>query len=67
MLDIVEELCVAWPKRWDEYLSPACWIKRTLLDPTLPNNMTTFELLVGRKSRVSLDTFAPQIDGHGHN
>ena len=62
MLDMLAELCIAWPKRYDEYVSPACWIKRTLPDPTLPKNMTPFELLIGRKPRVSLDTLVPQID-----
>ena len=62
MLDMLVELCIAWPKRWDEYVAPACWIKRTLLDPTLPNTMTPFELLFGRKPRISLDTLVPQID-----
>ena len=28
MLDMLVELCIAWPKRWDEYVAPACWIKR---------------------------------------
>ena len=62
MLDMLAELCIAWPKRWDEYVAPACWIKRTLPDPTIPNNMTPFELLFGRKPRISLDTLVPQID-----
>ena len=62
MLDMLAELCTAWPKRWDEYVAPACWIKRTLPDPILPNNMTPFELLFGRKRHISLDTLVPQID-----
>ena len=62
MLDMLAELCIAWPKRWDEYVAPACWLKRTLPDPTLPNNMTLFELLFGRKPRISPDTLVPQID-----
>ena len=56
MLDMLAELCIAWPKRWDEYVSPACWIKRTLFDPTLPKNMTLFEIFFGRK--------APHIPRH---
>ena len=62
MLDMLAELYITWPKRWDEYVVPACWIKRTLPDPTLPNNMTPFEVLFGRKPRISLDTLVPQID-----
>ena len=62
MLDMLAELCIAWPKRWDKYVAPFCWTKRTLPDPTLPNNMTPFELLFGRKPRISLDTPVPQID-----
>ena len=59
---MLAELYIAWPKRWDEYVSPACWIKRTLPDPTLPKNMTPFKLLFGRKLRISLDTLVPQIE-----
>ena len=55
------EVCVTWPKIWDEYVSPACWIKRHLSDPTLPNNMTLFELMFGRKPHVSLDTLVPEV------
>ena len=61
MLDILAELCIAWPKRWDEYVSPACWIERTLHDLTFPNNMTPFEPHFGRKPRISLGTLVPQI------
>ena len=65
MLDMLAELCIAWPKRRDEYVSPACWIKHPLIDPTLPKNMTPFELLFGRKPRISLDTLVPQIYATG--
>ena len=54
MLDMLMKPCVAWPKKWNEYVSPACWIKRTLPDPTLTNNMTYFELLLGRKRPLTL-------------
>ena len=62
MLDMLAELCIAWSKRWDEYFSSACWIKRTLPDPTLPKTMTSFELLFGQKPRISLDNLVQQID-----
>ena len=61
--DALSELCEAWPDRWDEYISPACWVKRTLPDPRLPGNMSPFEILLGRKPRTPLDTLTPQIDG----
>ena len=51
-----------WPERWDEYVSPACWIKRAMPDPTLPGNGSPFEILFGRKPRTSLDTIVPQMD-----
>ena len=60
--DVLSELCVPWPERWDEYVSLACWIKRTMHDPTLPCNMSPFEILFGRKPRTSLDTLVPQKD-----
>ena len=62
MLNMLAELCIAWSKRWDQHVSPACWIKRTLPDPTTPNNMTPFELLFGRKPRISPDIFVPLMD-----
>ena len=40
MQDSLSELCVPWPERCDEYVSPACWIKRTVPDPTLPGNVS---------------------------
>ena len=62
MLDMLAELCITWPRRWDEYVSPACWIKRTLPDPTFPIHMAPFELLFGRKLRIPLNTLVPQIN-----
>ena len=60
--DILSELGVAWPDRWDDYVSPACWVKRTLPDPSLPKNLSPFEMLFGRKPRTSLDSLLPRID-----
>ena len=60
--DLLAELCRSWPDRWDEYVSPAMWIKRTLPDTSLPSTMTPFELLFGRKPRTSLDSLVPLTD-----
>ena len=62
ILDVLSELCKAWPTRWDEYVALACWIKRTLPDPSLPSAMTPFQLLFGRSPRTSLDMLVPQMD-----
>ena len=51
--ELLAELCRSWPDRWDEDVSPAIWIKRTLPDVSLPSNMTLFELMFGRKPRTS--------------
>ena len=56
------ELCRAWPDRWDEYVAPAFWIKRTLPESSIPSKMTAFELLFGRKPRASLDSLVPLLD-----
>ena len=63
MQDVLAELCASWPERWDEYAAPACWVKRTLPDPSLPNRMSPFEILFARKPRTTLDTLVPQMDG----
>jgi len=56
---MLAELCKVWPDRWDEYVSPALWVKRTLPDAAMPSNMSPFELLFGRPPRTSLDTLVP--------
>ena len=61
--EMLAELCRAWPGRWDEYVAPACWIKRTLPDSSLQSKMTAFELMFGRKPRTSLDSLVPLLDG----
>ncbi|CAB1107819.1 unnamed protein product [Ectocarpus sp. CCAP 1310/34] len=60
--ELLAELCRPWPDRWDEYVSPAMWIKRTLPDTSLPTYMTPFEFLFGRKPRTSLDSLVPLTD-----
>lgn len=57
--EMLAELCQSWPARWDEYVSPALWIKRTLADVSNPS---PFELLFGRKPRTSLDSLVPLTD-----
>ena len=59
---MLDELCKAWPDRWDEYVAPTCWIKRSLPDSSLPFKMVAFELLFDRKSRTSLDSLVPLLD-----
>lgn len=61
--EMLAELCKAWPNRWDEYVSPALWIKRTLPDQSLHAKMTPFELLFGRAPRTSLDSLVPVSEG----
>ena len=59
---MLAELCTAWPGRWDEYVTPTCWIKRAIPDSSLPSKMTAFELLFGRKPRTSLASLVPLLD-----
>ena len=59
LVEMLAELCRTWPERWDEYVSPAIWIKRTLPDMALPSKLTPFELLFGRPPRTSLDSLVP--------
>lgn len=62
LLDIISELCVSWLNRWDEYVSPAIWTKRTLPDISLSSNMSLIKLPFGRKPCRSRDSFAPISD-----
>ena len=62
MQDVLSELCKAWPTRWDEYVTAAFWIKRTMPNPSLPSAMTPFQLLFGRSPRTTLDLLVPQMD-----
>lgn len=64
--EMLSELCKVWPDRWDEYVSPTLWMKRTLPDANLPSNMSPFELLFGRPPRTSLDTLVP-LSGETEN
>ena len=59
---MLAELCRAWSDRWCEYVALACWIKRTLADPSLPFKIAAFELLFGCKPRTSLDSLVPLLD-----
>ena len=62
LLGLLSELSGNWPDRWDEYVSPAIWVKRTLPNLSLPTKMTPFEMLFGRPPRTSLDSLVP-LDG----
>ena len=59
--DVLSKICKTWPTRWDEYVAPACWIKRTMPDPSLPS-MTPFQLLFGRSPCTTLVMSVPQMD-----
>lgn len=63
MQNVPSEMCSAWQERWDHYASPACWMKCTQLDPTLPPSMPPFELMFSSKPRTSLDMLVPLVDG----
>ncbi|CAM9973671.1 unnamed protein product [Choristocarpus tenellus] len=63
LLELLSELCVKWPDRWDEYVSPACWAQRTTPDLSDPLNPTSFRVLFGRDPRTQLDAVIPKLDG----
>ena len=62
MQDVLSELRKAWSTRWAEYVAAACWIKRSMPDPSLPSAMTSFQLLFGRSLRTTLDMLVPKMD-----
>lgn len=47
------ELCKSWPERWDEHVSPAIWIKRTLPDLSLPSRLTLRDTVQPATSHVA--------------
>ena len=59
------EFCKTWPRRWDEYVQPALWLRRTTLDPCLLGKATPFLLLFGRDCRTQMDATSPSPDGEG--
>lgn len=44
---MLAELCQNWRERWDEYVSPSFWAKRTLADPS---NLSSTCCLAARPS-----------------
>ncbi|CAN0002469.1 unnamed protein product [Choristocarpus tenellus] len=63
LLEVLSELCVKWPDRWDEYVSPACWAQRTTPDPSDPLNSTPFRVLFDHDPRTWLDAVITKLDG----
>jgi len=61
--EVLSELCKSWPRIWDRYVLPACWIQRVTPDPSLPSSPTPFRLLFGRDARTQLDSITPVVDG----
>ena len=59
------ELCKSRPRRWDEYVQPALWLRRTTPDPRLPGKVTPFRLLFGRDCRTQMDATSPSPDSQG--
>ena len=62
MQEVLSELCKAWPTMWDEYVAAACWIKRTMPDPSPSSTMTPFQLLFRRSTHTTLDMLFPQMN-----
>ncbi|CAB1100402.1 unnamed protein product [Ectocarpus sp. CCAP 1310/34] len=63
--ELPAKLCRSWPDRWDGYVSPSIWIKRTLPDTALPSHMIPFKRLFDRKPRTTLDSLVPLTDETG--
>ena len=61
--EMPSDFCKVWPDRWDEYVSPALWMKRTLPDANLPSTMSPFKLLLGRPN---VDTLVPLSSETAH-
>ena len=59
---VLAELCMKWPKRWDDYVQPALWLHRTSPDPRLPGSPTPFRLLFRRDVRTQIEAVSPDLD-----
>lgn len=62
MQDVLSEVCRPWLERWDEYAELACWMKRTMPDPSLPKIMSLFQILFGRSPCTPVDALVLQVD-----
>lgn len=63
MLDMLVELCRAWPQRWNEYISPILWTKHTLPGTSLPFNTSRLSFSRNsfrRQNRAEIDAFVEQ-------
>lgn len=62
MQEVLSELCVSWPELLGKHTSAATWITRTLIGSNLPEQISPFEILFGRRPRIPLDILVPKID-----
>lgn len=58
---VLSEMCTVGPERWSDYMSPAYWVKLMPSGPCLRDQIPPFELLFGRKSRMTPDAPVPLI------
>ncbi|CAB1106551.1 unnamed protein product [Ectocarpus sp. CCAP 1310/34] len=65
LAQLLSELCQAWPRRWEEYVTVATWTHRMQQDESLPGNASPCQMLFGRSPRTPLDQLAPSLDNSG--
>lgn len=63
--DVLSELCGLWSKRWDEHVGVACWIKYTMPDLSLPNQLTLLLMFFGRNPHAQLEVRLSQTAAWG--
>lgn len=63
--ELLAELCIAWPRRWDEYMAVATWVHWVEPDESLPDNTSSYKMLFDRDFTHSVgrdDAYVGQFD-----
>ena len=63
--EIITELCISWPNKWDDDVSVATSIYRMEPDDRLPNKASPYRMFFGREPRTPPDQLSPTLDNSG--
>ena len=61
--EVLAQLCISWPRRWDDFVPVATWIHRVTPDESLPGGASPYRILFGREPRSHIDAMTQALDG----